>query len=123
MSSRPPWDQPATLIDVHGKAPMVSTIPDCAAHFAILKPFATEQARILLTCRSHAKAAKREPGASTERHRAACAESERGRLTFSGREAFAGQAVVRTAGLEPARPVGQKILSLQRLPFRHVRTT
>ena len=29
--------------------------------------------------------------------------------------------LVRTAGLEPARPIGQKILSLQRLPFRHVR--
>lgn len=29
--------------------------------------------------------------------------------------------MVRTAGLEPARPKGQKILSLQRLPFRHVR--
>ena len=30
--------------------------------------------------------------------------------------------MVRTAGFEPARPEGQKILSLQRLPFRHVRT-
>jgi hypothetical protein len=29
--------------------------------------------------------------------------------------------LVRTAGIEPARPCGQKILSLQRLPFRHVR--
>jgi hypothetical protein len=29
--------------------------------------------------------------------------------------------LVRTAGIEPARPYGQKILSLQRLPFRHVR--
>jgi hypothetical protein len=30
--------------------------------------------------------------------------------------------VVRTAGLEPARPFGQEILSLWRLPFRHART-
>ena len=30
-------------------------------------------------------------------------------------------ALVRTAGVEPARPEGQEILSLQRLPFRHVR--
>jgi hypothetical protein len=29
--------------------------------------------------------------------------------------------VVRTAGLEPARPFGQEILSLWRLPFRHAR--
>ena len=47
--STPPWDQPATLIDLDGKAPMIGTIRDCAAHFAIFKPFAKEQARILLT--------------------------------------------------------------------------
>jgi transposase len=29
--------------------------------------------------------------------------------------------LVRTVGLEPTRPEGQEILSLQRLPFRHVR--
>jgi hypothetical protein len=29
--------------------------------------------------------------------------------------------MVRTAGLEPAFPVGRQILSLLRLPFRHVR--
>jgi hypothetical protein len=29
--------------------------------------------------------------------------------------------LVRTAGLEPALPEGKEILSLQRLPFRHVR--
>lgn len=29
--------------------------------------------------------------------------------------------VVRPAGLEPARPYEQQILSLQRLPFRHGR--
>jgi len=31
------------------------------------------------------------------------------------------RALVRVAGLEPARPYGQQILSLQRLPFRHTR--
>ena len=31
------------------------------------------------------------------------------------------QFVVRTAGLEPARPYGLEILSLLRLPFRQVR--
>lgn len=30
--------------------------------------------------------------------------------------------VVRTAGLEPALPDGKQILSLLRLPFRHVRS-
>ena len=43
------WDQPATLIDLDGKAPLVATIRDCAAHFAIFKPSAKAQARILLT--------------------------------------------------------------------------
>jgi len=44
-----PWDQPATMIDLDGKAPIIGTIRDCAMHFAIYKPFAREQARILLT--------------------------------------------------------------------------
>lgn len=44
-----PWDQPATLIDLDGKAPIIGTIRDCAMHFALFKPFAKEQARILLT--------------------------------------------------------------------------
>lgn len=30
--------------------------------------------------------------------------------------------MVRVAGLEPARPIGRQILSLLRLPFRHIRT-
>ena len=30
-------------------------------------------------------------------------------------------AMVRTVGIEPTLPFGKKILSLQRLPFRHVR--
>jgi hypothetical protein len=44
-----PWDQPATLIDLEGKAPVIGTIRECAMHFAIFKPFAKAQARILLT--------------------------------------------------------------------------
>lgn len=44
-----PWDQPATMIDLDGKPPLIGTIRDCATHFAIFKPEAKEQARILLT--------------------------------------------------------------------------
>ena len=44
-----PWDQPATLIDLDGRAPVIGTIRDCAMHFALFKPFAKEQARVLLT--------------------------------------------------------------------------
>lgn len=44
-----PWDQHATLIDLDGKAPVIGTIRDCAMHFAIFKPSAKAQARILLT--------------------------------------------------------------------------
>ncbi len=44
-----PWDQPATLIDLDGTAPVIGTIRDCVRHFAIFKPFAKAQARILLT--------------------------------------------------------------------------
>src|SRR3546814_1919585 len=44
-----PWDQPATMIDLDGKAPIIGTIRDYAQHFAIFKPHAKEQARILLT--------------------------------------------------------------------------
>jgi hypothetical protein len=44
-----PWDQPATLIDLDGKAPLIGTIRDCAGHFAIFTAAAKEQARILLT--------------------------------------------------------------------------
>ena len=43
------WDQPATLIDLDGKAPLIGTVRDCVTHFAIFKPFAKEQARMLLT--------------------------------------------------------------------------
>lgn len=44
-----PWDQPATLIDLDGKTPIIGTVQDCVMHFAIFKPFAKAQARILLT--------------------------------------------------------------------------
>lgn len=44
-----PWDQQATLIDLDGKAPLIGTIRDCVTHFAMFKPFAKEQARVLLT--------------------------------------------------------------------------
>lgn len=44
-----PWDQPATLIDLEGRPPLIGTIRDCAQHFAIFKPHAREQARVLLT--------------------------------------------------------------------------
>lgn len=44
-----PWDQPATLIDLDGKTPLVGSMLDCVTHFSLFKPFAKEQARILLT--------------------------------------------------------------------------
>lgn len=44
-----PWDQPATLIDLDGTAPVIGTIRDCARHFAIFTPAAKAEARILLT--------------------------------------------------------------------------
>ena len=53
-----PWDQPATLIDLDGKAPVIGTIRDCAMHFAIFKPFAKAQARILLTVPVHREGRK-----------------------------------------------------------------
>ncbi|MGS1018368.1 hypothetical protein [Allosphingosinicella humi] len=53
-----PWDQPATLIDLDGSAPVIGTIRDCAMHFAIFKPFAKAQARILLTKPVHREGRK-----------------------------------------------------------------
>ncbi|NBC37095.1 hypothetical protein GTZ99_11055 [Novosphingobium sp. FSY-8] len=44
-----PWDQPATMIDLEGRAPIIGTIRDCAMHFGLYKPHAKTQARILLT--------------------------------------------------------------------------
>ena len=44
-----PWDQPATLIDLDGTAPVIGTIRDRAMHFAAFTPSARAEARILLT--------------------------------------------------------------------------
>lgn len=44
-----PWDQPATMIDLEGKPPLIGTIRDCAVHFGLFKPHAQAQARVLLT--------------------------------------------------------------------------
>jgi hypothetical protein len=52
------WDEPATLIDLDGKAPVVGTLRDCALHFAMFKPFAKEQARVLLTRPVHREGRK-----------------------------------------------------------------
>lgn len=48
-----PWDQPATMIDLEGRAPIIGTVRDCAMHFALYKPHAREQARMLLTVPVH----------------------------------------------------------------------
>lgn len=53
-----PWDQPATLIDLDGKAPLIATVRDCATHFAMFKPASKEQARILLTQPVHREGQK-----------------------------------------------------------------
>jgi hypothetical protein len=52
------WDEPATLIDLAGKAPVIGTIRDCAAHFAIFRPEAKAQSRILLTRPVHREGRK-----------------------------------------------------------------
>ncbi|AOR79392.1 hypothetical protein QUC32_03645 [Novosphingobium resinovorum] len=44
-----PWDQPATLIDLDGKTPVIGSMLECVMHFSLFKPFAKEQPRILLT--------------------------------------------------------------------------
>ena len=52
------WDEAATLIDLDGKAPVVGTVRDCAMHFAMFKPSAREQARVLLTRPVHREGRK-----------------------------------------------------------------
>ncbi len=52
------WDEPATLIDLDGKAPIIGTIRDCALHFGMFKPSAKEQARVLLTKPVHREGRK-----------------------------------------------------------------
>ena len=44
-----PWDQPATMLDLEGRAPIIGSIRDCAMHFALYKPHARANARVLLT--------------------------------------------------------------------------
>lgn len=44
-----PWDQPATMIDLEGRTPIIGTIRECALHFSLYKPHARENARVLLT--------------------------------------------------------------------------
>ena len=53
-----PWDEPATMIDLDGKAPVIGTIRDCAMHFAVFKPVAKAQARILLSRPVHREGRK-----------------------------------------------------------------
>ena len=52
------WDEPATLIDLDGKAPVIGTLRDCAMHFAIFRPEAKAQARLLLTRPVHREGRK-----------------------------------------------------------------
>ncbi|MBB3859719.1 hypothetical protein GGQ88_000980 [Novosphingobium hassiacum] len=44
-----PWDQPATMIDLEGRVPIIGTIRDCTLHYGLYKPHARDNARILLT--------------------------------------------------------------------------
>lgn len=53
-----PWDQPATMIDLDGKPPLIGSIRDCATHFALYKPHAQAQARVLLTQPVHKEGRK-----------------------------------------------------------------
>ena len=48
-----PWDQSATMIDLEGRVPIIGTIRECAMHFALYKPHARENARLLLTVPVH----------------------------------------------------------------------
>jgi len=52
------WDEPATLIDLDGKTPVIGTIHECVQHFTLFKPFAREQARVLLTRPVHREGRK-----------------------------------------------------------------
>ncbi|WP_226018587.1 hypothetical protein [Novosphingobium sp. FKTRR1] len=41
------------MIDLEGRAPIIGTIRDCAMHFALYKPHARDNARVLLTVPVH----------------------------------------------------------------------
>jgi len=43
------WDQPATMIDLDGRVPIIGTIRECAMHYTLYKPEARANARVLLT--------------------------------------------------------------------------
>ena len=53
-----PWDQPATMIDLEGRTPIIGSIRECALHFSLYKPHAREQARIVLTKPVHREGRK-----------------------------------------------------------------
>ncbi|MCH7629505.1 MULTISPECIES: hypothetical protein [Novosphingobium] len=53
-----PWDQPATMIDLEGRTPIIGTIRECALHFSLYKPHAKENARVLLTVPVHREGRK-----------------------------------------------------------------
>jgi hypothetical protein len=53
-----PWDQPATMIDLEGRTPIIATIRECALHFSLYKPHARDQARIVLTKPVHREGRK-----------------------------------------------------------------
>lgn len=44
-----PWDQPATLIDLDGKVPLIGKVRECVLHYTLFEPETKAQARILLT--------------------------------------------------------------------------
>jgi hypothetical protein len=43
-----PWGQPATLIDLDGETQGIGSMLEWVMYFLLLRPFAKEQARILL---------------------------------------------------------------------------
>jgi len=43
------WNQPATMIDLDGRVPIIGTIRECAMHYTLYKPEARANARVLLT--------------------------------------------------------------------------
>ena len=49
MLGQIPWDQPATMIDLEGRVPIIATVRECIQHFALFKPHAKANARMLLT--------------------------------------------------------------------------
>lgn len=52
------------MIDLDGKAPLIATVRDCVIRCGLFKPFAKEQARVLLTQPVHREGQKTGPGCS-----------------------------------------------------------